>query len=136
ADPRLVLVHAGDVDDPTASPGGNHPPRGALQAEEGTVEVRGKDLPPGAVVQVQQGRRVPGAGVVHQDVDPAQRLGHLVDDVGRLGEPGEIEVPDLGPSPEGAHLLCGGLPRGLVPVPGDADVAALLGQGDGDRPAD
>jgi len=84
ADPGCVLVHAGDVDDPTASSGRDHPARGALQAQEGAVEVGREHAAPGVEVQVEQ--RCGGA------VDTAEGIGEVVDEVvddgGGLGQAG------------------------------------------------
>ena len=102
----------------------------------GAVEVDRQDRAPLLVADLQERRRRARAGVVDEDVDAAESVRQLVDDVLRARQPGEVEVGELGPSARRAHELGGLLAHLLVAVPGDADVAAEIGERDGDRAAD
>src|SRR4051812_21743544 len=136
ADPRVLLVDARDVHDAPAAAGGDHPARRALGADERRVEVDREHLAPLVVGEVEERHAGPRAGVVDEDVDAAERVGELVDDVGRLGQLVQVDVGELGPPAGRPDQLGGLLAHLLVAVPGDADVAAEVGEGDGDGSPD
>jgi len=136
ADPWLVLVDAGDVDDATAATVRHHVPRRALQADEGAIQVGGHRPSPVREVEVDQEGARARAGALHQHVDAAQSADQRLEVVPCFGQPGEVHVRHLG-----THAGCPDLGRGLlgavrVLVPADPDVAAGGGQGDGHGPAD
>jgi len=79
---------------------------------------------------------VAGAGVVDQDVDAAERLGQLVDPVGRVRERRQVEAAGLGAAPAALDLARGLVRAVLVRMPGDADVEAVVRKRHGRRPAD
>jgi hypothetical protein len=78
-------------------------------------------------------RVVARAGVAHEHVEAAERLGQLVDHVRRGREVGEVEPAQLGAAPGSLDLRRRLAPTLLVAVPGDADVEAGAGERDRGR---
>src|SRR3954471_10702410 len=133
---RDVLVDRRDVDDPPAAAGGDHPPRGGLRAEERAGEVRLEDVTPRAERDLEERRRVAGARVVDEHVEPAERLGEVVDHRRAILRGAEVEPADLGTAARPAHLVGGLVRAGLVGMPGDADVVAVVRERDRGLAAD
>jgi len=72
SDARLMLVDAGDRDQPAAVTGLDHVPRCLPHADKGAVQVRGDDLSPVVVGGVHQQSRISRTGVVDEDVESAE----------------------------------------------------------------
>ena len=89
---RPVLVHRRDVDDPAAAALGDHLLRRELRAEERALEV---DLEHLLVLRLggveHRGARL-DAGVVHHDVEPAERLHRRVDECLQVGHLADVGV--------------------------------------------
>jgi hypothetical protein len=76
---RLVLVHRRDVHDPPATAARDHPAGRDLGAQERPREVDLEGASPARERVVEQRRAVVRAGVVDEDVDPAEAPGHGLD---------------------------------------------------------
>jgi hypothetical protein len=74
-----MLVHGGHIDDPPAAALFDHPLGGGLRAQERSAEDQVQRALPGLEVELQERRHQPGAGVVDQRVDPAERVHQLLD---------------------------------------------------------
>ena len=71
-DPGLVLVDAGDRDQPTAVARFHHVLRGLPHADKRAVQVGGDDPPPLVVGSVDEECRTSGAGIVDKHIQPAE----------------------------------------------------------------
>ena len=131
-----VLVHRRDVDDPATVPLRDHPSRGPLRADEGPVEIHRERLAPVRPGEVDEGRAARRARIVDEDVDAAERVRQLVDDVGAVGHLDQVEAAHLALR-AGRLDLARRLPRtGLVPVPRHPDREPVARERDRRRPAD
>jgi hypothetical protein len=93
-------------------------------------------VPPVVEAQLQRGRARAGAGVVHEDVQAAEPLRQLVDDVAAAGQVGGVQLRDFGTAAGRAHFGGGLLGAVLVGVPRDADIHAGGGEVDSRGAAD
>jgi hypothetical protein len=123
-----VLVDRGDRDDPSGRPRGDHPLRRGLGAGDRAQDVDADRLLDVLQRRLQERPRVAAAGVVDEHVEPAERVGQLVDDAGGRGRVAEVEPAHFGTASGGAHLLGGPGRPVLVGAPHDADVVAGLGE--------
>src|SRR3954468_1386770 len=128
---RNELVHGRDVDDAAAATLLDEPAGGELCAEERSVEVDRERLAPVVPAEVEEALALAKACAVHQDVEPGERLGQLVNHAGRLRQLRQVELPHLGTTVELTHFGRSGLGAVLVLVPGDADVVAGARELDG-----
>ena len=121
---RDVLVDRGDVDDPARGSRVDHDPRGLLRAQEGPGEVHVEDVLPVLERELEKRRALADAGVVHEDVEPAELVGQLAYHAGGALEVAHVEPAHHGPPAELADLRGGALRSLLVGIPGDSDVEA------------
>src|SRR3954471_8060464 len=133
---RNELVHGRDVDDAAPATQLDEAAGRALRAEESSVEVDRKRLAPVVPAEVEEALALAEPCAVHQHVEPAERLGQLVDHAGRLRQLRQGELPHLGTAVELTHFggrRPGARPRraALVVMPGDADVVARARELDG-----
>jgi hypothetical protein len=131
-----VLVDRGHVDDAPAASLRDEPPRRRLRADERTGEVNLQHVAPVRQLDIEKRRGVAGPGVVDEDVQPAERVGELVDDSRAGRGVAEVERADDRLGAGVADLGRGALRTGLVAVPRDPDVESALGEQHGGRPAD
>ena len=123
----------GDVDDAAiARLGAHHGARGGAHQHEGRGEVDGDDVVPLIVLHHHEQVVLGEAGVVDEDVEPAELGDRLVDQLGHLRLVAEVAGADVH-----ARAELGGQLLELVDLaPGDGDRRPLLVQRAGDAAAD
>src|SRR3954454_1137431 len=121
---RNELVHRRDVDDAAAAALLDEPAGGALRAEERAVAVDRERLAPVVPAEVEEALVLAEPRAGHQDVEPPERLGQLVDHACSFRQLRQVELPYLGTAVQLTDFGRGRLGAVLVLVPGDADVVA------------
>src|SRR5581483_7664932 len=133
--PRAAVLpaHGADVHDGAARA---EPAERLLRHDERAAEVHGEHLVPVGVGDPVEVGRLVDAGVVHEDVDPAERPGERLEAGAHARAVADVERRRRRGAAGRADLLDHGRRRGRLRHPGDADGRALGGARARDRPPD